>query len=239
MSVAMKKRVQKMRHVSSEKSSLAWFKLAEFVTRGEKERALSIFRLLSHSIKSEALAAQLEGDLLHAFQDDRALDAYRRAALLYQRENDIVQAILLYEQLSLLSPQSDDVLLTLLEWYQRLGDQRHSVDVVRRLIALFVEQQRILEAHDLVVRLPVSDEYKSQLHEQFATSLLTSTSGKAEERLIKTHVAAALDGLLHNGREERITRFLATLSAFDQAVYTFACDYVRNAKLDCNSVDDE
>ena len=58
-----------MKQVALGKTSLAWFKLAEFVTRGEKERALSIFRLLAHSIRHDALVVQLEGDILLAFDD--------------------------------------------------------------------------------------------------------------------------------------------------------------------------
>ncbi len=225
-----------MKHVSSEKSSLAWFKLAEFVTRGEKERALSIYRLLAHSLKSEALAAQLEGDLLQAFHDERAFEAYRRAALLYQRENDAVQAILLYEQISGLAPHLDDILQTLLEWYQRLGDQTRCVDVARRLIVLFVEQNRFDESHDMIVQVALNDEYKQQLHEQFVTALLTSQSGKHEERLLKNHIALALDYFLLSRQkeavDERIARFLSTLAGLDGSMHAYACDYVKNARTD-------
>lgn len=225
-----------MKHVSSEKSSLAWFKLAEFVTRGEKERALSIYRLLAHSLKSEALAAQLEGDLLQAFHDERAFEAYRRAALLYQRENDAVQAILLYEQISGLAPHLDDILQTLLEWYQRLGDQTRCVDVARRLIVLFVEQNRFDEAHDMIVQVALNDEYKQQLHEQFVTALLTSQSGKHEERLLKNHIALALDYFLLSRQkeaiDERVARFLSTLAGLDGGMHAYACDYVKNARMD-------
>ena len=36
-----------MKAISCEKQSIAWFKLAECVERGEKERALNLFRLLT------------------------------------------------------------------------------------------------------------------------------------------------------------------------------------------------
>jgi hypothetical protein len=90
-----------MKHMSSEKaritSSVAWFKLAEVITRGEKERALSIYRLLMHSIPSEAIKAQLEGDILDIFNDGAAVYAYSRAAELYQKNHEDMQAFLLYE----------------------------------------------------------------------------------------------------------------------------------------------
>ena len=101
-----------MKHTSlekaREKSSIAWFKLAEVITRGEKERALSIYRLLMHSVPHEAVKAQLEGDILEIFSDPAALHAYNRAAELYQSNNEDIQASLLYERIvTLLLAQRD------------------------------------------------------------------------------------------------------------------------------------
>ena len=52
--------VEKLTGVAPGVYSVAWFKLAEFVTRKEKERAFGVYRLLSHSIADRAFAAQLE-----------------------------------------------------------------------------------------------------------------------------------------------------------------------------------
>lgn len=76
--------------------SIAWFKLAEFVSRGEKERALGIYRLLSYSITDAALNAQLEGDILIAFSDERALESYHKAILLYNRAQQPMHLFPLY-----------------------------------------------------------------------------------------------------------------------------------------------
>jgi predicted negative regulator of RcsB-dependent stress response len=79
-----------------DKFNVAWFKLAEFVGRKEKERALSVYRLLSHSLPDDAFAAQLEGDLFLAFCDDeRAVDAYQKAARLYEKNGQYDHAALL------------------------------------------------------------------------------------------------------------------------------------------------
>lgn len=82
-----------MKQAMPDKSSVAWFKLAEFVSRGEKERALSIYRLLSYSISNPALVAQLEGDILYAFHDERALESYRRAIDIYSSENSSINVL--------------------------------------------------------------------------------------------------------------------------------------------------
>ena len=68
-----------------DKYSIAWFKLAECVSRKEKERALAVFRLLSHSIDDPAMVAHLEADLLFTFEDDAAISCYQKAIELYQQ----------------------------------------------------------------------------------------------------------------------------------------------------------
>ncbi|MBN2267551.1 MAG: hypothetical protein JW725_04420 [Candidatus Babeliaceae bacterium] len=88
-----------MKQEVPEKSNIAWFKLAEFITRGEKERALSIYRLLSYSITDQALVAQLEGDILQAFNDERAIDSYQRAIDIYHHHRAYVNIIDLARQI--------------------------------------------------------------------------------------------------------------------------------------------
>jgi len=83
----------------TEQSSIAWFKLAEFVGRKEKERALYLFRLLVHSIADTALVAQLEGDLLAAFGDEKAVDSYERAMRIYIATARFSDARLLFERI--------------------------------------------------------------------------------------------------------------------------------------------
>jgi len=73
-----------MRLPTNRSYTLAWFKLANFVNRGEKERALNVLKLLMHSIQDEAVPYQLEGDLLLAFDDNAALDRYHVAANLHK-----------------------------------------------------------------------------------------------------------------------------------------------------------
>lgn len=91
-----------MGHLSTDKYSVAWFKLAEFVARGEKERALGLFRLLAHSFEDAALTAQLEGDLLVAFHDGSAYKSYERAAIEYQKTDRVYNAAAVYEHLILI-----------------------------------------------------------------------------------------------------------------------------------------
>lgn len=110
-----------MNQMSSDKFNVAWFKLAEFVIRKEKERALYIFRLLVHSLNDAALIAQLEGDLLLSFNDEKAVDCYIKAAHLYEKSNRIMQAAAIYEHLGALTNQFD--IPKLIAFYEQLGNE--------------------------------------------------------------------------------------------------------------------
>lgn len=86
-----------MAHVVPEKSNIAWFKLAELVARREKERALGIYRLLSHSLINQAYNTYLEAEVLAAFQDTKAPQLYMRAAVLYEEQGNRFLAVTLYK----------------------------------------------------------------------------------------------------------------------------------------------
>lgn len=110
-----------MRHLPADKYNVAWFKLAEFVVRGEKERALGMYRLLMHSINDRALALQLEGDLLLSFNDEAAAMKYRLSAQAYREEQRIMEAIAVYEHLVSCKTSTSEDLHKLLELYQEVG----------------------------------------------------------------------------------------------------------------------
>lgn len=103
--------------VNSKTSCVAWFKLAELITRKEKEKALNLYRLLSHSFEDKAYALQVEGDILWSLEDEVALDKYKQAAYLYKKERNLVAASAIYEHLLTLQPNNYDFLSTLIILY--------------------------------------------------------------------------------------------------------------------------
>jgi hypothetical protein len=99
-----KKRTNFMEHpLPVQRATIAWFKLAEFVTRKEKERAIVALKLLSHSIADKACSLLIEADLLHAFKDERAIVAYERSAQLYVDRQEPAQGAFIYEHLAQLT----------------------------------------------------------------------------------------------------------------------------------------
>ena len=90
-----------MKHVSPDKYSIAWFKLAECVARGEQARAFGVYRLLSHSFEDKAFAHQLAGDLHLAFNDTEAAVAkYEQAAQIYKKDGRHSEAEAVYGHLA-------------------------------------------------------------------------------------------------------------------------------------------
>lgn len=105
---------------SNTDSSVAWFKLSQLVSRGEKEKAHGLFKLLSYSLDDKAYALQVEADLLWAFGDDDAISKYKEAAFLYKKDLKIISAAGVYEHLVSLQPESYEFTELLIECYARL-----------------------------------------------------------------------------------------------------------------------
>ncbi|MBM3886836.1 hypothetical protein FJ364_02795 [Candidatus Dependentiae bacterium] len=92
-------------------ASVAWYKLADLIARGEREKALSVYRLLAHSFDDKAYALQLEGDVLLALSDDRSKEKYFQAAFLYKDEKRWIDAVSLAEHLLVLYPKDLQLML--------------------------------------------------------------------------------------------------------------------------------
>jgi len=94
-----------MKQVLGDKYTIAWFKIAECVSRGEKERALGVYRLLSYSFNDNAVARQLEADIHFSFDEyDSAVSLYRQAMELYQKSNRFLEAAAVCEHLIIMCP---------------------------------------------------------------------------------------------------------------------------------------
>ncbi|MFA6263533.1 MAG: hypothetical protein WCW33_03870 [Candidatus Babeliales bacterium] len=125
------------RQQSQKEKSLAWFKLADLIARGEREKALNVFRLLAHSLQDRAYVLQLEGDILWYLDDKNSAEKYKQAAFLYQREKRWVDAIAVYEHLLTQTPDSYEILASLLIFYAMIDWQDKFHDRYHHLVRLF------------------------------------------------------------------------------------------------------
>ena len=206
-----------MKQLPSDKYNVAWFKLAEFVTRGEKERALAMYRLLSHSLGDPALSLQLEGDLLMSFGDEDAEKKYSRAVSLYKRDERTIEAVSVYEHLIEISPDCEGYLLSLVDLYMKLGWGNKASVVAQRFIRRLCRAERQTEAlrllRDLEKDVPGLDLTSSR-----KTIVLTNIASghydlaeaiKMAERVVET--------LTEQDNRKAVSEFLSELSALDDS----------------------
>lgn len=216
-----------MAQLQSGKYSIAWFKLAEFVVRKEKERALSIYRLLAHSLHDDALSCQLEGDLLLSFNDTvKALDLYIRAAQLYEANQRFMQAAAVYEHI-----------ITL------MADQQLAIEYIFKLVELYVKINntiKITTALFILADTLIKDDLFDQLEQILHNSLLTDEQkykvGEfALTKLIekKPHVESCLLALLDYclaycialNDDEKLSTLLTKLHLLSPELFTYAQAY--------------
>ncbi len=206
--------------------SIAWFKLADFVARGEKERALSVYKLLMHSISDKAFAYQLEGDILLAFDDHLALDRYHAAVHMYKQRGAYQQAVAIYERVAMY--KNDITLLeALLDIYDALADQAGIIHSFARFAALAVQKKNF---GLLINRLHVYLMTRNILlkAELYAATFFALLQYDKENPQIEMYLFQALDLYLKIDDAHCIERCMAKLKALDEHFYTIA--YERLAK---------
>jgi len=169
-----------MRYVPADKYNVAWFKLAECVSRGEKERALGVYRLLSHSFDDPAFARQLEGDIFFSFNDqDAAIERYADAARLYRASGRLLESLALYEHLVVLVSQKHEYITALVELCHALQMHNKLVLYVGALCALPMNHgdlARALQAVDYLDEKEIADELPTVRQQFIVAWLRTDTT---------------------------------------------------------------
>lgn len=158
-----------MKQFPSEKYNIAWFKLSECVARGEKERALGVYKLLVHSIDDRAFAHQLEGDLLLAFEDEGATSKYVQAAHLYKKNQRFVEAAAVYEHLLVLEPDVEDHVVGLVSLYEILNFSEKLIDRLKEGVERFTNHNAPRKLNSFLTKL---EEASPECHAQ-ASQLLS------------------------------------------------------------------
>ncbi|MFA6066065.1 MAG: hypothetical protein WC707_02680 [Candidatus Babeliaceae bacterium] len=206
-----------MTQFSSEKYNVAWFKLAEFVVRKEKERALYMYRLLAHSFPDEAFSAQLEGDLLQAFHDTKSVECYMRAADTYQKKDRFIEAIGVLEHVMTLNSTAD-CCLKLLDLYNSINNYHNFLQKIVYFFDTFSDYGDLQKLHDFLL----STAYTFSLEEQH---LLFE---RGVERLLSYHltdynmVQKYLGRAIQCATPDQKRSFIEKLSRLDSQAYAYA-----------------
>lgn len=212
-----------MNQVQADKYNIAWFRLAECISRREKERALGVYRLLSHSFDNLAVGYQLEGDILCAFDDvEGAISLYEKAAQAYENQNELMQAVAVYDHLFTLKDHQA-YLEKIIELYDRLNHRQRMFCYIKHLCHVLLQKHAINQMITLLNRFEMNMVQKALLMVEVTFAALKDNLIDAQTKM--QLVQETLNRLMHD--TQLLRQFLIQLKTLDERVYAMACAYVQ------------
>lgn len=217
-----------MRQLPADKYNVAWFKLAEFVARGEKERALGLYRLLIHSFDDVALAYQLEGDLLLSFNDQEAVEKYIQAVSLYEKQGRMMEALAIYEHIIAIKPLEKYFLKTI-SLYEIGANIDRAIEILELLCTLYLDEKNYEALEDLIKKKEHSYRAHHLVHLYKYLSLSLASRKDGDKNLMIMYAKKAIDILLETD-DESMQVYVATLKAINEDCYRDVCSFIKNKK---------
>ena len=213
-----------MKQVEAEKYNIAWFKLAECIARREKERALGVYRLLSHSFDNTALVHQLQGDILLAFGEVApAIEQYAKAGELYEEQEQIMQAATVYDQIVALDPEHEQILNKLVDLYLKVQHHERMVHCIDLLCQRLLKKQMYFQLFAYIKQIQLSMPQKAKLLVRLCSiALPDSTMDQQAKYQLVQHT---LDRLMQDS--DSLQSFLKKLEALDELCWQFAYEYIK------------
>jgi lipopolysaccharide biosynthesis regulator YciM len=206
-----------MRLLESGSSNIAWFKLADFVARGEKERALNVHKLLMYSVEEQAFAYQLEADILLSFDDDLALSKYHAAANLYKKQEKYQRAIDVYRHV-LLQKEDVSIIEALLDVYHFLHIREQILATFFLLAKACVLKKDVGFLFGRLYRFSMSDD-KKMYAELYGALIRAMLLHDAENKQIKIYLQQAIDLYQECDALEELYLLLEYIKQAHQSVY--------------------
>lgn len=216
-----------MRQVPAEKYNIAWFKLAEFVARGEKERALGIYRLLIHSFDDRAFSFQLEGDLLWSFNDEQAVEKYLIAAQLYQKDGRTSEAIGVYELLVTMCPENENYLHQLLQLYQQTENMQRLISIAEIMCGILLQKGNYTGTLQFISRCETHTSFVQclPLHQTYILALIKDKGASKIE--IQKSLQNVLSKSAQQEKSMQLHQFLTSIEVLNKEYYDYACTQLK------------
>jgi len=218
-----------MKQLSSEKYNVAWFKLAEFVSRGEKERALAMYRLLSHSIEDQAFVRQLEGDLLLAFNDNLAFEKYADAVASYAKEQRLMEACSVFEHMIMLEPHNAEQLNRLMDLYKKLETEQRIIQATQHMMRWLMNKKEFEKVSIMLQKIDQSDAQFSAIHQELVQNWLKVENPPTDPILV--HIKKTIDYYFSIKQHKSLQTFLMTLKMLHAFLYQEACLYMQDGSI--------
>lgn len=209
-----------MKQFHPNKYSIAWFKIAEFIARGEKERALGVYRLLAHSLDDQPVIFQLEADILLSSHDSRAYEKYEKSALLYCSDGRLLQAAAVYEHLSSLQMLKEKHKIHLILLYILLQNDFSALHHIQSLVLSLIESKK----WNMLIEYSVEIKKRSEISEEiygifYEKILLVLANQKIDEEICKRHMTLFLEALSEVYDQKYVEKIINVLQEIDQKWY--------------------
>ena len=204
--------------------------MADCIARGEKERALGVYRLLAHSLDDSALASQLLGDILRSFQDEKAFEKYIHAAELYRTQGRLLEAAAVYEHLSCLDRENVGYRHQMIELYQQLNIRSKVAEYVKELLQWLLKKDEWKKGIEVVMEFETAGDlpFTAALHEQILFYLAV-TEGVLPDTIL-VHAKKAIDAWNEQENEAAIGKLCTRLEAANEKVAVHAKEYWQSIK---------
>jgi tetratricopeptide (TPR) repeat protein len=209
-----------MKRSSSEQYTVAWFTLAECVSRGEKERAFGVYRLLSHSLDDRALAIQLEGDLFCAFQMFmQAMDRYQNAARIYNKAGRFLEAASVYEHIRTIYPDDLHCKKELLELYGILQFEVRVCDLANDLAIEYSSQGNHEDSRTLTSSIEKLHSFGDRAWCYESLIDILSKQKDVPASIFNFFAEQAVHAYVRHGDDERLERYVAKIKVSNDDLY--------------------
>lgn len=211
-----------MKQINSEKSSVAWFRLAECLKRKERERAFLLYRLLMHSFEDNAFLKKLEGDMWIDFDEQEATACYIASAHHYKQRHEYYEACLIYKKLCDIHPQSliyVDLLLEVIDHTPFRNDK--SLYYAQKLSLLCTKYSFAL-AHNFFQEYKVflSLVQKNDFYQEFVKNAIAVEH--PDSMSIETYLKISLEYLVATHQNSSLQQFLKHLESLNGRWYNIS-----------------
>lgn len=216
-----------MKHESSDKYTIAWFKLADCISKGEREKAFGVYRLLAHSLEDQAYAMKLEGDLFSAFNDMKAaFEKYEQAALTYLRHKQFKEAATLYEDLVILVEKPEKYLSQLCDLYKNHLSAYFLKSKYIKLCESLLENGKPEFAEAILQEIESYEDLSllGNLYQKFICALIKKNFQHTAQ--FQLYLEKTLQILMTIENQHDLQAFLSTLQAIDQQIYSHAVEFL-------------
>ncbi len=217
-----------MKVVKEEKQSLSWFKLAEFVHKKEKERALNLFRLLTHSLQNKAFIKKLEADILLSFDDQQFIHLYVDAAHLYRMQGHIIEAVSIYQHLTIINPESIEYVEQTVALFKELSHEKKVIYYQKKLLLLLLKKEATEKAIHLFEKLENMLDAVEKLTFRKKIVLQAIKNHYPQQHSIEQYLQKTLEGYMRFSSPFELQTFLSSLEALNQTWHKDALAYLKN-----------